>query len=143
MIAGILIIAFSAVLFAYWLRYSCLLLLRNATERANLQAADDERFSVGQVMEGLRTGRELDPLEASLQRDYCILSYLLEHTADLEMASVENRLLLIDYKLMRVWSHMTRTLAPRQSRKALEEMASVLSVLIRALSQPSGIRAEA
>ena len=62
----------------------------------------------------------------ALERDYHVVTYLIEHAADLELASIENKLLVLDYKLMRIWSRMTRTLAPEQSRKALVEMASVL-----------------
>ena len=135
MIAGIFIIVVSAALFTYWFRYSCLLLLRNAAERAGAAPQADSRFSVGQVMVSLKSDAALDPLERALERDYCILSYLIQHATDLEMASVENRFLLLDYKLMRLWSRMTRNRAPRQSRKALEEMASVLGVLIHCMGQ--------
>jgi hypothetical protein len=89
-------------------------------------------------MVSLKSDAALDPLERALERDYCILSYLIQHATDLEMASVENRLLLLDYKLMRLWSRMTRSRAPRQSRKALEEMASVLGVLIHCMGRQPG-----
>jgi hypothetical protein len=72
-----------------------------------------------------------------------VLTYLIEHAADLELASVENRILLFDYKLMRVWSHLTRTAAPEQSRRALTEMASILGVLVRKMGEQSGMQAEA
>jgi hypothetical protein len=36
---------------------------------------------------------------------------------------------VLDYRLMRLWSRLTRSLAPQQSRQALTEMASVLRVL--------------
>ena|SRR5215471_3541013 len=140
MIAGIFIIAVSFVLFVYWFRYSCVLLLRNAAEQASAVNVDDERFSVARVLDRLKTEPELDPLERALERDYHVLTYLIEHTADLELASIESRLLLLDYKLMRVWSHLTRTAAPRQSRKALAEMASILSVLVRKMGEPSGMQ---
>jgi hypothetical protein len=143
MIASILIIAFSIVMFVYWFRYSCLLLLRGAAEQAELSAAQDKRFSVSEVMEGLKTGQELEPLQRSLDRDYHVLKYLIEHAADLELVSIENRLLILDYKLMHCWFNLTRTLAPVQSRQALTEMASVLVVLVRKMSQQSGAQIEA
>src|SRR5947207_2183860 len=143
MIAGIFIIAVSLILFVYWFRYSCVMLLRNAAERAGALTVDDERFSVAKVMERLKTERELDPLERALERDYHVLTYLIEHAADLELASIENRLLLMDYKLMRIWSHLTRTAAPEQSRRALAEMASVLGVLVHKMSEQSGMQVEA
>ena len=142
MIAGILIIACSLVLFVYWFRYSCVLLMRNAAERAGAQM-NDERFSVAMVMECLKGECELDPLDRALERDYQVLKYLLEHAADLELASIENRLLMLDYKFVRIWSRLTRTIAPRLSRKALTEMASVLNVLISKIGDQNGMQVEA
>lgn len=142
MIAGILIIACSSILFVYWLRYSCLLLLRSAAERAGAKSVD-ERFNVARVIEGLKTEADLAPLEHALERDYHVLAYLMEHVADLELASIENRLLLLDYKLMRIWSHLTRRAFPKQSRQALSEMASILGVLVRKMDEANGLQAEA
>jgi hypothetical protein len=134
MITSVFIIAISVVLFVYWLRYSCVMLLRNAQERTQASTVDDERFSIASVRERLKTHGDLDSLERALERDYHVVTYLIEHAADLELASIENKLLVIDYKLMRVWSHVTRTAAPEQSRKALAEMASVLGVLVDQMS---------
>ena len=134
MIASILILTFSAVLLVYWFRYSCVLLLRNAAQRAE-QPMTDERFSIGFVLERVRTEKHLDTLERALDRDYHMLTYLLKHAADLELASIENRILILDYRLMRLWYRITRTIAPEQSRKALAEMASVLGAVARQAGQ--------
>jgi hypothetical protein len=142
MIAGILIIAISLILFVYWFRYSCLLLLRSSAERAEGTRVD-ERFNIARVLEGLKTQAELGPLEHALERDYHVLTYLIEHAADLELASVENRILLLDYKVMRIWSHITRTAAPAQSRRALAEMASILGVLVHKMTEQTGTQVEA
>ena len=91
-------------------------------------------------MERLKTEGDLDPLERALERDYHVVTYLIEHAADLELASIENKLLVLDYKLMRVWSRMTRTVAPQQSRKALSEMASVLSVLVGQMGEQNQLQ---
>ena len=91
-------------------------------------------------MERLKTEGDLDPLERALERDYHVVTYLIEHAADLELASIENRLLVLDYRLMRVWSRMTRTSAPQQSRKALAEMASVLSVLVDQMGEQNQLQ---
>jgi hypothetical protein len=129
MITSVLIIAFSVVLFIYWLRYSCVLLLRNARERAGMSTVADERFSFFDVAERLK-------------RDYHVVMYLIEHTANLELASIENKLLVIDCKLMRLWSRVTRTMAPRQSRNALAEMAAVLTVLVGQMREQSRLQTE-
>jgi hypothetical protein len=143
MITSVLIIAISVVLFVYWLRYSCVLLLRSAQERTVEAKVADERFGVAAVLERLKTEADLAPLERALERDYHVVTYLIEHAADLELASIENKLLVLDYKLMRVWSRLTRTVAPQQSRRALSEMASVLKVLVGQMGEQNHLQMEA
>jgi hypothetical protein len=143
MITSAFIIAISVILFVYWLRYSCVMLLRSAQERGELAKSADERFNVAAVLERLKTEGDLDPLEQALERDYHVVTYLIEHAADLELASIENKLLVLDYKLMRTWSRVTRTLAPQQSRKALSEMASVLSVLVGQMGDQNPLQTQA
>jgi hypothetical protein len=57
----------------------------------------DERFCIGMVLERVKTESNLNALERELDRDYQLLSYLLKHAADLELASIENRMLILDY----------------------------------------------
>jgi uncharacterized protein with PhoU and TrkA domain len=66
-----------------------------------------------------------------------MLSYLLKHAADLELGSIENRMLILDYKLMRICYRATRVIAPSISRKALTEMASVLGAVAQQAGQQS------
>jgi hypothetical protein len=129
MVTSVFIVAISTVLLVYWLRYSCVMLLQDALERSAMRSAADERFSATAVLTRLETEADLAPLEHALERDYRVVTYIIEHTTDLELASIENKLLVLDYRMMRLWSRLTRSLAPRQSRKALSEMASVLKVL--------------
>ena len=143
MITSVFIIAISVILFVYWLRYSCVMLLRSAQERGEMSKCADERFNVASVQERLKTGGDLDPLEQALERDYHVVTYLIEHAADLELASIENKLLVLDYQLMRFWSRVTRTVAPQQSRKALSEMASVLSVLVGQMGDQTPLQTQA
>jgi|ERR1035437_2492050 hypothetical protein len=141
MLASVLIIAFSLVLFLYWFRYSCILLLRNQ-ESSSVSAADS-RFQFGQVQQSLKTAVELDSLHRSLQRDYQVLHYLLHHAVGLELESFEDRLLVLDYKVMQVWYRLTCTAAPRYARRALAEMAGILDVLSRRMTEQAGIRNQA
>jgi hypothetical protein len=143
MVTSVFIIVISVILFVYWLRYSCVMLLRSARERAEMPTVADERFNVSSVLERLKTESDLAPLERALERDCYVVTYLIEHAADLELASIENKLLVLDYKLMRLWSRLTRTVAPQQSRKALSEMASVLSVLVGQMCEQSRLQTEA
>lgn len=139
MIASVLIIIFSLVLFIYWFRYSCLLLLRRNADQPALAA---DRFNYVSVQEGLKAGLELDPLHRALERDYRVLTYLLEHAAGLELEQLEYRLLVLDYRIMQVWYRVTKGAAPRQARLALSEMADVLNALGGHIGEQVGVRTE-
>jgi hypothetical protein len=132
MLASLLILGFSAILLAYWFRYSCVLLLRNAAELTRpVNEEADARFSFTQVREKLETAPELDPLHRSLQRDFQVVKYLVEHAAGIELASIEERLLVLDYRVMQCYYRLTKALFPRQARQALGEMAGVLGALVQ------------
>ena len=144
MIASILIIGFSVLLLGYWFRYSCILLLRSHAERtASASAVPDTRFCFAEVQARLRTAEALDPLHLSLQRDYEVLIYLLQHAAGLSMESFEDHLLVLDYKVMQWWYRLTRVAAPQQARQALYEMASILNVLAQKMGEHAGVQTEA
>jgi hypothetical protein len=143
MLAGILIIAFSMALLIYWFRYSCILILRNEATSEPLTAEMQARFSFARVRENLQSAADLSPLHAELDRDYRVLTYLIEHAAGLELASLEDRLLLIDYRVMQRVYSVTRTLAPSKAREALVEMSTVLSILAHHLGQQAGAPSEA
>jgi hypothetical protein len=144
MLAGILIIALSMALFIYWFRYSCILILRNRAEIAAASApVFDSRFSFPEVLVRLQSEPALDPLQVSLERDYRILIYLMEHGAGLKLASIEDRLLTLDYRVMQLVYRVTRIAAPVQARKALSEMASVLGVLAHSIGEQAGVQTEA
>jgi hypothetical protein len=142
MFASALIIGFSLILLIYWFRYSCLLLLRNRAELA-ATAAPDPRFSFGEVQRRLSGVEDLDPLQRSLRRDYEVLIYLIEHASGLGLESIEDRLLVADYKLMQWQYRLTKSLFPSQARRALSEMASVLDILVRRMGEQAGLSSEA
>jgi hypothetical protein len=143
MLAGILIIALSSAMLVYWFRYSCLLILRNRCEVVATASLADARFSYGDVLERLHSSSALDSLQASLERDYRVLRYLIEHAAGLELASLEDRLLVLDYRIMLAVYRITRTAAPQQARKALSEMANVLGALAQSIGEQAGAQTEA
>jgi hypothetical protein len=131
MITSVLIIAFSVVFLVYWFRYCCILLIRTHSEQQLAAVpACDGNFNLGSIPERMRNELDLDTLRRSLDRDYALFSYLLEHAAGLQATSLEDRLLVIDYKVMQGWYSLTRTVAPQQARAALEEMATVLGLLV-------------
>ncbi len=139
MIASVLIILFSVSLLIYWFRYSCILLLRSQAEVAESEyVLRDDRFGIGDLRARLQTDAQLDPLHASLQRDYEVLTYLVQHAAGLELSSFEDRLLVLDYRVMQWWYRLTKSVAPDQAREALKEMATVMGVLVGKLGQRAG-----
>ena len=66
MVTSVLIVVISAVLLAYWLRYSFVILLHGAQERSATPSVADERFSASSVLERLKTEADLAPLERAL-----------------------------------------------------------------------------
>ena len=142
MIASILIIAFSLVLLVYWFRYSCILLLRGIPEQKSVEATNDSRFAFPRVQASLDGATELDPLHRSLDQDFRLLQYLVEHAAGLRFDSIEDRLLVIDYKVMRLWYHFTRLVAPEQARHAVAERAAILGILVGRIHERAGLTAD-
>ena len=145
MLASSLIISFSLVLFIYWFRYTCLLVLRNAPEPNRRNVTIDSKLSFSEVKARLSrdaAGLSLDPLQRSLQRDYEVLTYLLNHAVGLDSASLDRRLLMLDYQIMKGWYRVTKTAAPAQARKALSEMAAILSFLAQRMSEHASARTE-
>jgi len=122
MLASVLITVVSLVLLGYWFRYTCILLLRaNSAEAA------------------VNPEGELDALSKALERDYRMLTYVWRHGADLGDQSIEERILMLDFKVMRAWYRLTRTAAPVQARNALSEMGAVVAFLSQKLGQQAGL----
>jgi len=134
-VASILIIVVSAALMFYWFRYTCLLMLHTRTGNdyaSGLAAANDLKFKgIGEQAVGNASARKLAELERSLDRDYHLLTYLLAHTAGLHVGgfTLEQRMLMLDFRLMQGFCWLTRRLATRQAGSAVLEMAEVLTRL--------------
>ena len=119
----------------YWFRYTCLLMLRTRTGKdyaTDLAAANGLSFSsVRPELIDSASAKGLAELERALERDYRLLTYLLAHTAGLQIRglTLEQRLLMLDFRLMQALCLLTRGLCIRQARSAVLEMAEVLSHL--------------
>jgi hypothetical protein len=142
MVVSIIITAFSFGLLLYWFRYSCILLLRNSIRETRTAAAVNSQFSFRQVSEQLRSAVPMDGFERALERDYHLLTYLIEHAAGLDLNSIEDRLLVLDYRVMQWYFRVTRSAAPESARRALAEMADVLGVLAGRLDERAGLQSE-
>ena len=133
MLASVLILVVSLVLFAYWFRYTCILLLNARTQEdyaPRIAAANGLSFlEVHGQLQAEPSTVLLDSLHRSLDRDYRILRYLLEHAAGLKIGLAERRLLLCDYAVMRTWYRMVRRFSPERARNALDECSQILAYL--------------
>jgi hypothetical protein len=141
MVASVSILAVSTVLLVYWFRYTCLLILRTQPARdfsASLAEANNLEFPEIQSR-GFRnvSAGELASLENSLARDYRLLTYLLGHTAGLDVGgfTLEQRLLMADFMVMRLFAKLTNRVAASGTRAALDEMSQILNHLANAMGE--------
>jgi len=123
------IVLFSVVLFLYWFRYSCLLILQARSAYSALQAVA-AGLSFPSVQRQLRSGKGtrdlLDQLHRDLSNDYRILCFLLRCAPE-TVDPMERRMLMLDYWMMQAWYSLTRRAALPQARKALEEISSIVN----------------
>jgi len=134
LIATIIITAASLLLFGYWFRYTCMLILSAKTTRdyaSEVAAFNELGFNqVQSQLSSVVTGTaDLDRLRTALDRDYVVLNQLLEQTKHMGMedASVEQYMLRVHYKVSRVYFQLSKQLSQSASRHALEEMSSVVA----------------
>jgi hypothetical protein len=135
MIASVLISVVSAGLLVYWFRYTCLLILQAHSSKdhaAGLVAANSLKYPEVQarLLQGA-SAVELPVLQRSLESDYVLVTYLMKHTAGLRVGGVtiEQRMLMIDFEVMRLVCWISRRLAVPQARAALTEMSGILGHL--------------
>src|SRR5437667_1798318 len=94
------IIFFSVVLFVYWFRYSCLLILQDRASHS-LPLAVGAGLTFPAVQQRLREGERgleiLDQLQRDLANDYRIVCFLLRCTPETSVDPIERRMLMLDY----------------------------------------------
>ena len=132
MLAGILIIVISTAMFCYWFRYTCLLILSTRTTQdyaGEVAAANQLSFLEVQQSLALAPSQALEALHSSLERDYRVVGYLMRHVAELpvEGSPLEDIMLRVDFRVLRAWYFLTRSLFPAWSRPALAEMTQIIS----------------
>ena len=88
---------------------------------------------------------DLEPLKEFLDRDYRVLTYLLNHSAIPSNgdASLEKRMLEIDYRIMRAWYRVSRNLSPSAACRALNEMSQVVAYFANSMGERSAVSAAA
>ena len=123
----------SGLLLCYWFRYTCLLILTAKTSRDYAaDVARQNQLSFPGVQAQLKTGAaDLDKLQASLDRDYEVISNLLPSS---EM-NVEDRMLQLNYRLTRTLYKTVGGFYPAAARKALDEMSMVVAHFANAMGE--------
>lgn len=128
------IIVVSGPLLFYWFRYSCVLILkaRSARDYATAVAhANALQFpQVQRKLEAITLAQwpGLDVLQRAVDRDYKLLIWLMRHGAEFQVSGrrMEHKMLLLDYRLLRVWYTCSRRMSVRRGRHALTEMVNIV-----------------
>jgi hypothetical protein len=138
-IATSIIVAGSLLLFMFWFRYACLLVLRARPPRdyaAAAAAANRLCFPGVQAILRRRTATDLDELRRLLDRDFALLTYVLRHASPpAGIATIEKRMLEIDYRLMRAWYRVTSRFFRIAAHRALAEMSAVVAHFASSLGE--------
>ncbi len=137
LIVTLVITVSSVLLFGYWFRYTCLLILSAKTTRdyaADIAAANQLSFL--QVQAQLReNAADLDRLHAALDRDLTMITYLIQHASGQGEWGIEDRMLKLNYQLMSAWCSLSRRLSPEAGRRALDEMSMIVSHFANAMGE--------
>ena len=132
LIATVIITVGSTVLFAYWFRYTCLLILSAKTARdytTDVAYSNKLGFPEVQAQLSQKASPDLDRLRAALDNDYRVVRQLLRYLPKGEEApsSLETHMLAVNYRLMSTWYQVSRHFSGNTAARALEEMSMVVA----------------
>jgi hypothetical protein len=143
------IILISIGLLLYWFRYLCLLILEDTRGRnyeKQVASANQLVFPQAKALLGDRpwapavaepmAAQTLDSLEASLDRDYRVVTYILHNTAAYLDLRPRRFVLTLDFHLMRLFYRVVRGISSHMATRAVLEMA----VIVGRLAQYAGER---
>jgi len=129
---SLFILATSAVMLAFWLRSACRAVLRERFEEDySAHLAEDNRLAyleVRRILTERPRAAEFDALLSELEADYLALTYLLRNAATVHVGSYtrSERLLILDFQLLRLWVRVTRFLGTEAWRSGFQEMVNIL-----------------
>jgi hypothetical protein len=132
LIATVVITVSSVMLFGYWFRYTCLLMLSAKTARdyaADVAYANKLGFTEVQAQLQQAASPDLDRLRAALDRDYRVVRQLLKYMpqAGEGQSALETQMLAINYRLMGTWYQVSRHFSGAAAARALNEMSLVVA----------------
>jgi hypothetical protein len=135
----------SVLMLGYWFRYSCLLILSAQTTRdyaADLATANQLSFL--QVQAQLRENPvDLDRLQSALDRDFALVTYLIQNASGQGEWGMEDRMLQLNYRLMGAWCSISQSFSPEAGRRALDEMSMIISHFANAMGERAAAGAAA
>jgi hypothetical protein len=129
----------SALLFGYWYRYTCLLILSTKTAKdyaGQVATANQMSFAVVQAQLSGGASADLDRLKQSLDRDYELVTFLLPNAAGTQGEHrLEDRMLQLDYQLMGACYKVSSRFSVSFAKSALEEMSMVVAHFANSLGE--------
>lgn len=146
LIVTLVITVSSVLMFGYWFRYTCLLILSAETTRdyaADIATANQLSFL--QVRAELRDQQpaDLNRLQASLDRDLAVVTYLIQNASGQGEWGMEARMLKLNYRLMSTWCSVSQRFSPEAGRRALDEMSMIVSHFANSLGEQASAGAAA
>src|SRR5437899_368440 len=139
LVTTVIISAGSVLLLGYWFRYACLLILIAKTPRDYAcECARTNRLFFPQIRSKLREKAitNFDRLHECLDRDYAILTYLLEHTTSPnDEPEFEGLILAIYYRLLSAVYLLSRPFSIPVASHAIEEMSLVVAHFANAMGE--------
>jgi len=131
MVVTALIIGICLFLFVYWFRSTVILIQRTGWKGSyarSIASANQLSFvGVKDQLHGQAPDNDLPNLFQALQRDYKVLTYLLGHAAiQAGSYTTEQRILMLNFRLMGLWFSAIRRLRPAHAKLALLEMSGTL-----------------
>jgi hypothetical protein len=129
----------SALLFGYWFRFACLLILSTKTARDHTRAvAVANRLEFLEIQSQLHHPRaDLERLRRLLDRDYAVLTSLLKDSSDCSPmeCKTEMRMLKINYCLVSLRYELSRRFSMAAAARALKEMSLVVEYFANAMGE--------
>jgi hypothetical protein len=142
---NVALIATSFVLFCYWFRYSCLLILAAETHHDyRKEVAEANQLSFPEVRAKLRNpdATDLCRLHKCLERDFAVVAYLLEHTPATRFdIDIDDAMLKAYFRTMSTCFRLTNHGLREFAADALEEMSLVVAHLANQLGERSAASA--
>ena len=131
MFVSIFIILISAMLFIYWFRYTCLLILSTRSSKdyaMEVAEANNLHFLENRELLQRAGPAALAEISGSLDREFKMITYLARHVGSYAMPGdeMERLVLMADFWIMKVCFVLTRRIHPAQARRALLEITAII-----------------